>query len=196
MSVLKRQVNSSSFFIVMTHNSPVNFKLIHFLLPIKGSHQYPKFRDFQVLWWKSVIFVSFSKPQVSFFSNFLSLLSKCNKTLAKKQLSLIQNSYLSLKLTCGFKYDMRNLLNFHPTTKKEQSKVWKSAHGSSKKSENLDFRRFVLSNVYKVSDEKLNRVMSHDTKTLSQSARQSVSQSVSQSVIQSVRKIFFMIAKA
>ena len=36
MSILNWHVNSSSsfasFFIVMTHNSPVNFKLIHFLL--------------------------------------------------------------------------------------------------------------------------------------------------------------------
>ena len=43
MSILKRQVNSSSifvsFFIVMTHNSSVNFKLIHFLLWTKGSHE-------------------------------------------------------------------------------------------------------------------------------------------------------------
>ena len=31
------------FFIVMTHNSTVKFKLIHFLLWIKGSHQSPDF---------------------------------------------------------------------------------------------------------------------------------------------------------
>ena len=46
MSILKR-VNSSpnfaSFLIVMTHNSSVNFKLIHFLLWIKGSYQSPNF---------------------------------------------------------------------------------------------------------------------------------------------------------
>ena len=56
MSILKRQVNSSSnftsFFIVMTHNFSVNFKLIHFLLWIKGSHQSQTFKIFQVLWWK------------------------------------------------------------------------------------------------------------------------------------------------
>ena len=47
MSILKWQVNSSSnfasFFIVMTHNSSVDFKLILFLLWIKGSHHYPNF---------------------------------------------------------------------------------------------------------------------------------------------------------
>ena len=51
MSILKRQVNSSSnfasFFIVVTHNSSVNFKLIHCLLWIKGSPQSPKFETFE-----------------------------------------------------------------------------------------------------------------------------------------------------
>ena len=51
MSVLKWQVNSSSnfasFFIVMTHNSSVNFKLILFLLWIKGFHQSPNFDTFK-----------------------------------------------------------------------------------------------------------------------------------------------------
>ena len=47
MSILKWQVNFSSnfalFFIFMTHNSCVDFKLILFLLWIKGSHHYPNF---------------------------------------------------------------------------------------------------------------------------------------------------------
>ena len=51
MSILNWQVKSSSnfasFFILMTHNSPVNFKLIHFLLWIKGSHQSPNFKTFE-----------------------------------------------------------------------------------------------------------------------------------------------------
>ena len=51
MSILKRQVNSSSnfisFFIVTAHNSSVNFKLIHFLLWMKGSHQSPNFETFE-----------------------------------------------------------------------------------------------------------------------------------------------------
>ena len=51
MSLLNWQVNSSSnfasVFIVMTHNSPVNFKLIHFPLWIKGSHQSPNFGTFE-----------------------------------------------------------------------------------------------------------------------------------------------------
>ena len=51
MSVLKRQVNSSSnfasFFFFMTKISPVNFKLIHFLFWIKESHQSPNFETFK-----------------------------------------------------------------------------------------------------------------------------------------------------
>ena len=51
MSILKRQVKSSSvfasFFIVMTHNSTVNFKVIHFLLWAKGSYQSSNFDTFE-----------------------------------------------------------------------------------------------------------------------------------------------------
>ena len=47
MSVLKRQVSSSSnflsFFSVITHTCYVNFKLVHFLIWIKGSHQSSNF---------------------------------------------------------------------------------------------------------------------------------------------------------
>ena len=37
----------ASFSIVVTHNSSVNFKLIHFLLWIKESHQSPNFQTFE-----------------------------------------------------------------------------------------------------------------------------------------------------
>ena len=51
MSVLKCQVNSSSnvslFFIVMTHNSSVSYKVIPFLLWTKGFHQSPNFDTFK-----------------------------------------------------------------------------------------------------------------------------------------------------
>ena len=51
MSILKRQVSFSSifvsFFIVMTHNASVNFKVIHFLLWAKGSHQSSNLDTFQ-----------------------------------------------------------------------------------------------------------------------------------------------------
>ena len=51
MPILDWQVNYSlnflSFFIVMTHNSLINFKLVSFLLWIKGPHQYPNFETFK-----------------------------------------------------------------------------------------------------------------------------------------------------
>ena len=51
VKILKRQVNSSldfaSFFIAMTHNFSVNFKLIHLPIWIKGSHQSPNYENFE-----------------------------------------------------------------------------------------------------------------------------------------------------
>ena len=51
MSVLNREVNSFSIFltlfILMTHNSPVNLKLMHFQLWTKESHQSPNFETFK-----------------------------------------------------------------------------------------------------------------------------------------------------
>ena len=51
MSVFNCEVNSSSvfalFFILMTHNSPVNLKLVHFQLWTKESHQSPNFETFK-----------------------------------------------------------------------------------------------------------------------------------------------------
>ena len=50
MSVLNLQATSfsiyASFFIVITHKSPVNFKLIHFLLWIKEPNKSPNFETF------------------------------------------------------------------------------------------------------------------------------------------------------
>ena len=51
MSILKRQVSSSSifvpFFTVEAHKSTLNFKLIHVLLLTKGSHQSSIFDTFE-----------------------------------------------------------------------------------------------------------------------------------------------------
>ena len=66
--------NFASFIILTTHNSSADFKLIHFLLCLKGSHQ--SLKDFPVLWWKFVkSYISFLKAQVSFPSDFESILS-------------------------------------------------------------------------------------------------------------------------
>ena len=52
------------------------------------------------------------------------------------------------KLTSGLKNDIKNLVNFH---------------GSSRKSKNLHFHGLILSIAYKVSTNKYIRVISHDT---------------------------------
>ena len=72
--------NFTSFFTVMTHKSSVKFKLIHFLLLVKESHQSPNFKIIQVLCWKlAIFFMSFSKSQLSFSLNFASLFSVMNE---------------------------------------------------------------------------------------------------------------------
>ena len=79
MSILKQQVSSSSilvsFFIVMTHNSTLNLKLIHFLLWTKGSYESSNFDtfDFSGENFQNSSIQSISKQQVSFSSNFVSL---------------------------------------------------------------------------------------------------------------------------
>ena len=50
MSIFKWQVNSvsnfASFFIIIKHNSPLSFKLTHFLLCKKGSNESPNYENF------------------------------------------------------------------------------------------------------------------------------------------------------
>ena len=80
MSILKLQVNSSSnfalFFIVMARNSSVEFKLILFLLWIKGSHENFNFETFNCsgenLPYSSCHFLNHKSV---FFSNFASTFS-------------------------------------------------------------------------------------------------------------------------
>ena len=43
------------------------------------------------------------------------------------------------KLTCGFKYDIRNLVNFHPTTQKSESFCPKFMRFELKNTEELFF---------------------------------------------------------
>ena len=53
------------------------------------------------------------------------------------------------KLTCGLKIDLRNLVNFH---------------ASSRTSGNLHFDGFLLTKAYKDLDEKYKRVLFHNNK--------------------------------
>ena len=84
MSVLKWQVNSSSnfalFFIVMTHNSSANFKVIPFLLWTKGSHQSPNFDTFKCCGENLPNFSSFVSNHKSVFCRNLHISSVSWKT--------------------------------------------------------------------------------------------------------------------
>ena len=79
MSILKWQVNSSSdfaiFFVVMTHNSSVNFKLVHFLLWAKRSHQSPNFHIFKCSGKKFPNFSCYFSNHRSLFLSFFIILT-------------------------------------------------------------------------------------------------------------------------
>ena len=47
LTSLKSSSNFASFFILMTHNSPLNFKLMHFLFWIKGPSESPNSQTFE-----------------------------------------------------------------------------------------------------------------------------------------------------
>ena len=80
MSILKRQVSCSSnfvsFFIVMTHNSSVNFKVIHSLLWVKGSHQSSNFDTFECSGENLPNFSNLFSNQKSFFLQNLHISSR------------------------------------------------------------------------------------------------------------------------
>ena len=63
-------------------------------------------------------------------------------------MTLKSDAIFKAKLTGGLKNDIRNLINFH---------------ASSRKSEDLHFDGFILFKAYKVLDEKVQKCMSHDT---------------------------------
>ena len=68
--------NCKSFFNVMTYNSPANFKLIHFQLQTKVCHQGPNLETFKYSGENLPnSSYQFLEPQVSFSSNFASILS-------------------------------------------------------------------------------------------------------------------------
>ena len=107
MSILNGQYNSSSNFasilIVMRQNSLVNFKVIHFLLWIKGSHQSPKFLGFQRCSGKNLLNSSFifeSTIQFSFKCSSIFSAIKHNSSIlffAQTLYTLVKSSLLKCK---------------------------------------------------------------------------------------------------
>ena len=102
MSIIKRHVISPStfvsFFIVMTHNSSINFKVMPFLLWTNESHQSPNFESFKSSGenlpnfsrhfsnHKSVFLQNVHKSSISWKINFLYFCSSSNIYLAQKEL--------------------------------------------------------------------------------------------------------------
>ena len=151
MSILEEQfLNSSSifasFFIVMTHNSSVNFGCLNSYFGLKDPIKVPNLRVSSALvktcHIPHVIFETtsqfFFKSQIGWnFSwrvgslKFCPLMGLFCPNHIKFQLKKVPSSYLSWhrrvnakfkeKLTCGFKYNMSNLVNFHPTIKKPEN---------------------------------------------------------------------------
>ena len=108
MSVLKQQIsfssNFASIFSIMRYNSSVLFSwnLIHF------QQKEPMMVQ---IWWNR---------------KSGTLMSSLRQNNIKFQLKKVQKSYLSWtkfkgKVTCSFTYDMKNFVNFHPTTHKFQN---------------------------------------------------------------------------
>ena len=107
VSILNWQVKSSSnfasFFILITHNSPVNFNLMYFLFWIKGPNKSPNFQTFEGAVVKICqISHVILEAQVSFPSSFVSIFSviKHNSSvvfLGETLCDLIKSSSLKCK---------------------------------------------------------------------------------------------------
>ena len=113
--ILKRQV-SASFFIVMTHNSSVSFKLMHFLLEIKGSHHSPNLETFESCSENLPNYCQFS------FSNFASLFSfikdnssvLCSKGAKKWDFLRLLSAWIKIRQISRVNFEMTSqfLFNF------------------------------------------------------------------------------------
>ena len=87
--------------------------------------------DFLVLESKFTKFLSFLKQKINFYSNLAPLfgiMRHCKiikafyyrSTEDLSPMTLTSDAKFKEKLTCGFKYDMRNLVNFHQSTQKSE----------------------------------------------------------------------------
>ena len=107
LSILDWQVISSSnfasFFVIMTHNSPVNLKLIHFLLWIKGSHQSA---NFEALKWSGENFPNFSCHFPNHKSVFLQIL---HDALVSWKITLLAQTFYTLVKSIPWKYKFLRL---------------------------------------------------------------------------------------
>ena len=93
----------------MRHNSSVLF------FSTKGSYESTNLEKF---------YMSIQKPEILHFNGLL--FSKSNTVSAEKSteeflITLKSDTKFKEKLTCSFKHDIRNLVNFHPTIQKSEN---------------------------------------------------------------------------
>ena len=83
---------------------------------MKRTNQSANLLEFWVLWSKFTKFLSFLRQQIDFSLNFASL------SVSWDTIPLyFRDAKFKENLSRGFKYDMRNLVNFHPTTQKSEN---------------------------------------------------------------------------
>ena len=121
MSILKRQVNSSSnftlIFVFMAHNSSKNFWGNTFYTLYKRIPSKSYLWHSQVLWWKFAKFLmSFFEPQDSFSSNFAPLFSvikdRALYIFSSKNKYFAQKEPIKAKMFETFECSGQNLSNF------------------------------------------------------------------------------------
>ena len=85
---------------------------------MKRTNQSANLLEFWVLWSKFTKFLSFLRQQIDFSLNFASL------SVSWDTIPLyFRDAKFKENLSRGFKYDMRNLVNFHPTTQKSETSI-------------------------------------------------------------------------
>ena len=121
LSFLKQQIGFSSIFVslfsAMRHNSSVLFQLKFYMLSTKGASESTNLAKFHL---------SSIKSEILHLNGIL--LSNSYKVSSKKVyteelfiMTLKSDTKFKEKLTCGFKYDMKDLVNFDPATQKSKS---------------------------------------------------------------------------
>ena len=123
MSVLNWPINFwsnfTSFFTVMTHKSPVNFELIHFLLWIKGPNKSPNFSTFKRALVKICQIPHVIFESTNYFSFKLCINIQCRQKgllcafLAQKCYTLVKRSSLKCKFLMFLNALMKICQNYH-----------------------------------------------------------------------------------
>ena len=113
LSFLKQQIsfysNFPSIFRVMRHNSSV------FFFSTKGSYESTNLEKF---------YMSSQQSQILHFNGLLfskSYTVSAEKSTEEFLITLKSDEKFKEKLTCSFKHDIRNLVNFHPTIQKSEN---------------------------------------------------------------------------